>query len=362
MKILFYTDTPNLGGAEKHMLLLAKHLNLLGHTVSLAYGKYSKLTQWKADFEKHCEAVFEVPTLHKHDPRHFKRLKEILKQGQFDVIHMHLWNPGSCRYAFFAAKAAGVPVVTTEHDPFELKGMKKRVKLNALKKTAETIAICSNNAEFLHEYYGIPKKRLSVVHNGIEIAKFRDNQKKAELPTKLGDVVVTCIAELHPRKGHKYLFKAFERLQSAAPSVQLVLVGSGPEEVAFKKEHGKKPNVHFLGWRTDIAEILKASDVLILPSLKEAFGLVILEAMASGTLAIATNNGGAVDIIEDGKTGYLIKPESSEKIVEAIFNVLQNPDQKRDIEKAALERVEEHFTAQSMAKNTADVYKKAISS
>lgn len=362
MKILFYTDTPNIGGAEKQMLMLAKHLKLLGHSVSLAYGKYSKIKTMHNDFAEFCENIYVLNTLHKHDPRHYKGLKSILKKNAFDVLHLHLWNPGGCRYAFFAGKAAGVPVVTTEHDPFSLHGMKKVIKLNALKKTAQTIAICHENRELLIENYDIDKEAIHVVHNGIETWPFTHNTQKTDLPINKGDTVVICIAEMHPRKGHKTLFNAFLKLQQKAPSVKLVLVGTGPEEANYKKEYGFLTNVHFLGWRNDIPQLLAASDILVLPSLKEAFGLVILEAMASHTVAIATDNGGAVDIIEHGKTGYLVPPENSQAIVDALFTILQNPDQKRDIEKAAFERVEEHFTAQVMAKNTADIYKKAISS
>jgi len=97
---------------------------------------------------------------------------------------------------------------------------------------------------------------------------------------------------------------------------------------------------------------------LVLPSLKEAFGQVILEAMASGVIAIATNNGGTVDIIQNGVTGYLVPPASSEAIFEKITTILKNPDQKKDIEKAALTSVKANFTAEKMADHTLEVYSK----
>ena len=358
MKILFYTDTPNIGGAEKQMLLLAKHLHEKGIQVSLAYGGYSKVRQMHDDFAPWCENVYVLPTIHKHDFRHYFRLREILAHGGFDLIHIHLWNPGAGRYAFFAAHHAGVPVVTTEHDPFELRGLKKWIKGKCLEKTNQTIAISSENFRLLGNYYGIPKERLNLVHNGIEVEKFLENVDRAQLPVTEGDIVVTCIAELHPRKGHKYLLEAFQKLQLETPRLHLMLVGTGPAEKDLREKYGDLPNVHFLGWRNDIPQILKASDIFVLPSLKEAFGLVVLEAMASGVIAVATNNGGTVDIIENGKTGYLIPPANSERIIETIYIILQNPDQKRDIEKAAIERVQSEFTASKMATRTMQVYQK----
>lgn len=358
MKILFYTDTPNIGGAEKQMLLLAKHLNLNGLKVSLAYGAYSKIRGLHDEFAKWCESIYVLPTSHKHDPRHYSRLKKILKSGGFDLIHIHLWNPGSCRYAFFAASHFGIPIVVTEHDPFELSGLKKIIKQNCVKKTAQTITISSLNFRLLGEYYGVSEKRLNIVTNGIEVDMFLDNIEKAELPVENGKIVITSIGELHHRKGHKYLLEAFRKLRIESPNVHLILVGTGPSEYKYKEEFSDLNNVTFLGWRDDIPQILKASDIFILPSLREAFGLVILEAMASGVVVIATNSGGATDIIKDGITGYIIPPSNSDRIVEAIFEIIRNPDKKRQMEIAAIDSVRKNFTAEIMAKKTIDVYNK----
>lgn len=356
--VLFYTDTPNFGGAEKHMFLLAKYLNQKEVAVSLAYGRYSQLSKMRSEFANCCQQVFVLDTLHKHDPRHYTELKKILKTHTFDLIHLHLWNPGACRYAFFAASALVVPIVTTEHDPFELTGLKGFIKKNCLQKTARTITVSQDNIRLLGEFYGVPEKRLELVHNGIEIDRFLDNHEEAHLPVQKGAPVIICIAELHPRKGHRYLFDAFSKLQTHRPNVQLVLVGSGPAERELKDRYSLWPNVHFLGWREDIPQILKASDILVLPSLKEAFGQVILEAMASGVTAVATDNGGVKDIIQDGITGYLVPPANSEALADRLARILSNPDQKRDVEKAALASVKAHFTVQKMAENTLAVYRK----
>jgi len=356
--VLFYTDTPNIGGAEKHMLLLAKYLSKKGVGVSLAYGKYSQLSKMQGEFQKYCENVYVLNALHKHDLRHYPELKKVLGQNKFDLIHLHLWNPGSCRYAFYAASASEVPIITTEHDPFELKGLKRLIKNSCLSKTDRTITVSMDNFGLLDEFYNFPKGRLELVHNGIELDTFLDNHDKAQLPVQKGDTVITCIAELHSRKGHRYLLEAFKKLQSHMPKLQLILVGKGPAESQLKEMASKIPNVHFLGWRNDIPQILRASDLFILPSLREAFGLSVLEAMASGVTAIATNNGGTVDIIQDGITGYLISPSSSDAIADKIVIALKNPAQKLDIERAALESVKRDFTAEKMTEKTLAVYEK----
>ena len=350
--ILFYTDTPNLGGAEKHMLLLAKHLSQQGIAISLAYGRYSKINKLHSEFDRYCKEVFILNASHKHDPRHYTELKRILKANTFDLIHIHLWNPGSCRYAFFASD---IPIVTTEHDPFELTGMKRLIKNSCLNRTERSIVVSMDNYRLLGEFYGFPEKRLKLVHNGIEIVAFLDSKKAVDLAVQKGPVI-TCIAELHHRKGHRYLLEAFRKLQSHIPSLNLLIVGTGPAEKELKELAADIPNLQFLGWRKDVPQILRVSDILVLPSLKEAFGQVILEAMASRTIAIGTNNGGIPDIIKDGVTGYLMAPASSQAIFEKISTVLKNPNQMEDVKKAALASVKKEFTAEKMAEGTLAVY------
>jgi len=371
MKVLFYTDTPNYGGAEKQMELLARHLKPLGCAVSLACGAYSVLLGRADELKKAYEHVYTLPTIHKHDPRHYLALRKLLKTEKFDLIHIHLWNPGSCRYAFWVAEKAGIPIVTTEHDPFELSGIKGIIKRSTLNKTNQIIAISMDNFRQLSEYGEDVKNRLNIVNNGIELDKFLDNKDKvtsfandshkASLNVQSGALVLTCIAELHERKGQKYLVEAFRKLQAEMPMLHLFLVGKGPNEAYLKTTYKDVINLHFLGWREDVPQLLRASDVFVLPSLREAFGLVLVEAMASGVAVVATDNGGTTDIIEDGKTGYLVPPANSDRLAEAIRTLLRNPDQKRDMEKVALERVKSMFTADEMARKTFAVYQKTIS-
>lgn len=366
-RILFYTDTPNYGGAERQMELLAKHLKPLGFEVSLAYGMYSKLAEKKNEMEMAYAKTYLLPVLHKHDPRHYAYLKDLLREEKFDLLHIHLWNPGACRYAFwaghksFANDVAGhsirLPIVTTEHDPFELKGLKKWIKGLCLRKTDRIIAISNDNLGQLSELVEHPKDTVFLSHNGIEIGPFLDNQDKASLDVENGATVITCVAEMHPRKGHKYLIEAFNRLQKNMPSLHLVLVGTGPIEQELKAKYGANAHIHFLGWRKDIPQILRASDLFVLPSLREAFGLSILEAMACNVPVIATETGGAKDIIENGKSGLLVPPGDSESLLKAIKTLLDNPGQRKDLAKNALERVKALFTAERMAEKTAEVYR-----
>jgi len=389
MNILFYTDTPNVGGAEKQMSLLAKTLRAKGIAVGLAYGKYSALGR-HPELLSEYDQVFVLNAAHKHDPRHYFELRRIFEMGEiprrsaplndmqgFDLVHLHLWNPGACRYAFVAA-SGGVPIVATEHDPFELRGFKRWIKRACLRRTAHTIAISNGGREKMMRWYGLAETGIMVVHNGITpchsesaVADEESPQSLNSLRSGLGgdssvatlsqndmsarNIRITCIAELHERKGHRYLIEAFLKLQPRFPNWQLQLVGGGPLEGEFKRRYGANPNIHILGWQKDAMEILRQSDLFVLPSLREAFGLVVLEAMASGVAVIATACDGPRDIIEDGKNGLLVPPANAEALAQAMERLLTHPEEKRALEEAAQKRVLD-FSAERMAEETMRVY------
>jgi glycosyltransferase involved in cell wall biosynthesis len=359
-RILFYTDTPNYGGAERQMELLARHLKPLGYEVSLAYGMYSKLAEKQDEMKGAYAKTYLLPVLHKHDPRHYHYLKQLLRDEKFDLLHVHLWNPGACRYAFWAGHHAKTPIVTTEHDPFELGGLKRMIQRHTLRKTDAIIAISSDNFGQMGKLVEHVKTPVYLSNNGIEVGPFLDNHDKASLQMPIGSIVLTCVAELHPRKGHKFLIEAFQRLQKEIPLLQLVLVGNGPIEKDLKERYGANPNLHFLGWRKDIPQILRATDVFVLPSLREAFGLSVVEAMASGVPVVATETSGTKDIIENGKSGLLVPPGDSVSLEQAIHTLLNNPGQRADLAKNGLERAKTLFTAERMAKTTADVYETVL--
>jgi glycosyltransferase involved in cell wall biosynthesis len=358
--VLFYTDTPNFGGAEKQMLMLARHLKDFNVQVSLAYGAYSKLKEHRAEFEEVCHRVYEIPALHKHDFRHYRELKKILTELQPQLLHVHLWNPGAGRYAFFAASKLGVPVVATEHDYFPLYGLKRVVRKLCKNRTAGTIAICERNAKQLVHEELIPAKEVYEVPNGIEVGPFL---KPADFVRPQGQpFTITCIGELHERKGQRYLLEAFERLQQHHPKIELRLVGEGPMNDELRALYASNPHIVFLGWRTDIPALLHHSDLFVLPSLRESFGLVLLEAMAAGVMVISTNQGGPSEIIENEKTGLLVTPGSREALERAMKWAIANHEKKTQMEKAALQKVKRSYTAEAMAKKTAQVYEKVLKS
>jgi glycosyltransferase involved in cell wall biosynthesis len=363
--ILFYTDTPLLGGAENQMYLLAKNLPKEKYVVTLACSSGKKLNSWCKKFLDLGANVLRLKVLHKHDPRHFFYLKRILPR--FDLMHMHVWNPGSGRYGFLAATKT--PLVITEHDPFKLTDIKGWLKNKLIKKAKTIITVSKAASELVLSQDHSVANRLVVIPNGIDIEEWREESKLSDrnefrsvhFRASPRDKVIICVGELHDRKGQKYLIEAYKKLVAEFPETKLVFVGDGPRKRYYEKlSRALSKNILFLGHKRNIAETMAASDIFVLPSIREAFGLVILEASISGVPIIATRVGGIPEIIEDGKTGLLVTPGNADELAESIKKLLMDPVLAANLKKEAASRTEMAFNAHEMAKRTEEVYDKML--
>jgi len=373
-KIIFYTDTPIYGGAERHMTLLARNLIRNGDQVTIIFSGFKQLNSWQEELKKTGIPTIRLKVSHKHDPRHFLQLKKIFNKEKPEILHLHLWNPASCRYAFFAADKKNTRIVATEHDPFPIKGFRKSIKNKCLKKTDHVIAVSNANKEYLIKEYPELKNKISVVHNGIDLESFEKElihftaQEKYKIRHILfnagnNDFIIISIAALHARKGLKYLIEAYKQALNEIPNSKLVVIGEGPQEKELKKLIKSLEifnNVVLLGFQKNIPGILKSSDLFVLPSIKEAFGLVLLEAMACQLPIIASEVGGIPEIIHNHKNGELVKAASSKELAAKIIELYKNTAQREKIAFLGNHYVK-NFDAKEMARKTEQIYHKVLS-
>ncbi len=343
-KILFYTDTPLFGGAEKQMFVLAKYLN--DYKVVLVCRDNKHNQSWLHEFEKlpHCQ-IETVKTNSKNGLGNFWHLRKAIRKHQPKLIHAHLWNPLACKYIYPATILSNIPLVITEHDPFKLSAPKSLIKKITLAATNKIICISKANRNFLAQLYPRHSKKLQVIHNGIELAK----------PIKSKRSGILSVGTLHQRKGYRYLIEAISKL----PEQNVKIAGEGPERAKLEKlikNLNLVNRVELLGYRDDITKLMSEAEVFVLPSLKEAFGLVILEAMQAGTPVISTRAGGVPEIITNGENGLLVEAGDSQQLTEAIKKVLLKRDLSNKLSKSGLKRVKE-FSAQKCAELTAKIYR-----
>jgi glycosyltransferase involved in cell wall biosynthesis len=172
------------------------------------------------------------------------------------------------------------------------------------------------------------------------------------------ELVIGYIANFAPGKGHAQLVEAFSKILSESPSAKLFLVGRGDdsEARAAAARYGVTERVTFAGWRNDVAACLNATDIFVQPSLSEAFSQVLIEAMGVGLPVIATNVGGAGEVILDGGNGFLVEPDSPTAIAGKMVAMIKDNDLQKRIAAAGYASVREKFTVKQMVDDQFALY------
>lgn len=192
------------------------------------------------------------------------------------------------------------------------------------------------NSEAVKQFYvmriGVMPKKIAVTPNGIDTEYFDSIVPDSHLRNSLGitpnDYVIICIANLHPYKGHKYLLEAFEKVFSHYPSIRLLIAGDGKERQNLLEQittYQSKNHIHFLGQRSDVPQLLKISQLFVLPTLFEGMSNAIMEAMAAGTPIITTDIPENRELITNNQNGLLVPPKNSTALSTTIQHLIDHP-------------------------------------
>lgn len=173
------------------------------------------------------------------------------------------------------------------------------------------------------------------------------------------EIVIGTAGRLVELKGIEYLLRAAAPLGREFPALRVEIAGSGPQREKLEKavaDAGLGEKVKFLGWIDDLKSVLPRWDVFVMPSLEEGFPIAALDAMAAGLPVVATPVGGVPEIIEDGKTGWLVPPRDVEALTSRLRLLLCHPDLRVSAGAAGYARVRDHFNAAQMAESFARLY------
>lgn len=183
--------------------------------------------------------------------------------------------------------------------------------------------------------------------NGTDLERMRSIEPAAlDLPD--GALAVGFIARLHREKGIEELGAAWPRIARAVPNAHLVIAGAGQHEHVLRSALADAPRVHWLGFRLDAPAIMKALDLLVLPTHHEGFPNSIVEAMAAGLPVVSTTVDGPIEAVEDGVTGTLVPPGDSLALADAVIRLLQDDEQRERFAAASLASAARRFDLETM--------------
>ena len=293
-------------------------------------------------------------------PGRILRLARRLRQLQPHIVHTH--NPQAHLHGALAARLAIVPVVVhTKHG----REYTDRSLLAALSRlgsrwTSVFVAVSEDAAKVARDLERVPARKIRVIHNGIDVDRYEVREAR---PIQAMARAVT-VGRLDPVKDHSTLLRAVRLVVDKNPAFQMDIVGDGPLRPALEAQcHalGLAGHVHFLGYHEQVAPFLAAAGFFVLSSVSEGVSLALLEAMASGLPAVATDVGGNREVIVPGKTGYLVPSGSAEALADAMLMVQADPASRDRMGRAACRRVEVEFNLSTAVEQYEDMYLECLS-
>lgn len=303
------------------------------------------------------------------DWRLFGRLAHEIRERQIDVVHAHQYTP-----FFYSSVAATLSrrkprVIFTEHGrhyPDVVSAKRRLVNRVMLGRLADEItAVCEFSATSLADNDGFPRRRIAVIPNGIDLDRYRAVDNRPNLRARLGLAIdrqyIAIVARFHPVKDHATLLRAFAALASQRAGVDLLLIGDGPLRQALERQINELnigPRVHLLGVRSDVADLLRASDIFVLSSVSEAASITLLESKACGLPAVVTDVGGNPELVRDGVDGMLVPRGDARRLAQVLLSLVDQPDVRRAMGTAAAQDVADRFRIQTTIERYQRLYER----
>lgn len=351
LKILHIDPERNWGGGEAQVFGLLTYLAAHGHHNDLLGHPDGPL--W-ARCQPLAVTTRAIKIRNDLDLRCVPGVRRLIRSTQYDIVHLHtkrahalsLWLPRFRNGPKYA--------VTRRMDYPEQRNSYTHCLYN--RRVDGVVAISQTIKDSLIQA-GVDAGRIRLIYSGIDAGQYDRSRTKN---TGSRDVtVVGCLAALEARKGHRFLLDAAALLKAQGLKLEYRFAGDGPlrgdlEEQAARL--GIRDQVSFLGFVTEPTEFLTDVDIFAMPSLYEGLGVAALEAMAAGKPVVATSVGGLTESVIDGVTGFIVQPQNSSTLAEAIAKLVQLPTLAAEMGRRGRERVLQNFSLEQMARQNESYY------
>jgi len=363
ISLLHFTNGPTRGGAEEHILTLLHGLDRRFFRLHLVCAP-EVAEKVRPDVPGDVELI----PLSLRKPQHLgaaTRFIRFLRSRKIEILHSHLFY--SSLFASPLGKLAGVPVICeTPHVREQWrKGMKANFAVDRCVAGCvdALIAVSQANADYLVKSKGLPSRKIQVIHNGSDVARFSApfdaNALKAQRGIDAKAPVIVVLARLEPQKGHSFLLKALPGVVAEFPQLQVLFVGDGASRSALEAQTDAlslRNNVRFAGYQSDAAGWLAIADFTVLPSLYEGLPLVAIESLAAGKAVIATEVDGSPEVVVHEKTGLLVPPADSMALARAMQVMLRDKDISARLGADGKTWVAKNFTKELQVRRTEELY------
>jgi glycosyltransferase involved in cell wall biosynthesis len=286
-----------------------------------------------------------------------------LRRHRIDVAHSHEFSMAV--YGAWASWRAGVPHVITMHGSRYYAGrLPRRVALRAaIARSDCLVAVSHALAAHISRDLLVRRAHIDVIANGVRSVSADGAAVRHELELTADDRLLVSIGNLYPVKGHRHLIDAVARLSDRHPTVHLAIAGRGSLADglgAHARECGLETRVHLLGLRSDVAALLAAADVFVLPSLSEGLPLALLEAMFAGRPIVASEVGDIAAALGHGAAGVLVPPGDPAALAASLDDLLTRPDRARTLGAHARRRAADQYDVSHMVRRYRSIYDRVL--
>lgn len=360
-KILHFVSGLEVGGTETQLLRILPLLEKNIENRVCCFNGYGPVGK---KLEEKGLKVYYLNFKGRHDMMVFWRLRKAIKEFNPDILVTYLIHCDLI--GRFWGRIFGIKkIVCSQRGSLlqweYLRFFDRLTKFLVTKYTVQT----ETAKRQLVKKLNAPENKFFVIPNGIDLNDFNfelDIEKKKKAIGINGENInITCVSKLREGKGHEYLFEAFEKIYETNQKINLLIVGDGEKKEELKKQiknYHSKNNIHFFGDRNDVKEILKISDIFVLPTLAEGMSNAILEAMANGLPIITTSITVNKELIKNGINGILVPPQNSQAIFEAASKLIENESLRIKLGKKAKEVCQNNFELEKISKIIEGFYEK----
>jgi glycosyltransferase involved in cell wall biosynthesis len=351
-RILQVITPSRMSGAEMQLVRMTPHMEARGHAISTVIKRGSP-----AVIDMHRLGLHAEPhrISGKLNPAAISRIARAARQYRADVVQSSLST--ASWWSGWLERCGGPPSIGHVHGFTSAKWHRYQSHLLAVSNAVKLDLVAQ----------GIQGDRITVLHNALAPNEFfatRDPRLvRAELGADADTPIVGTFAHLSPKKGHSELFDAIPTVVKKLPNAQFWIVGDGGmyDELHTKaKQAGFLSNIRFLGYRRDVANLMNAIDLMVLPSHREPCALVYVEAALSRKPSVGCRSGGAPESIEEGETGLLCTVGDSDAMASAILQLLTNRDYASKMGHAAYDRAIDIFGWQHFIATLERVYERVL--
>jgi len=363
VNIALISDALTVGGAERQILLSAVELGRLGHTVKLII--YHPYVEFQDFIRRYNIDLVEIKSRGLSRLSRIRALAKYLRENNFDVVHA--FKGCAPISGSLAAKWAGIESVFGGFRGIYNEGIVLRLAHNLADRLLTGWIVNSRAvADSMVTVLGIDRAKIFVVHNGISQDTFRSDLSKSAAKRRIGlpedRLTVTIIARLDPVKNHRLFLRIASMLLRRQSDIMFLIAGDGPLRSDLEdqaKSLGIYDQVLFLGNRSDIPDVLAATDVSVLTSDSEGFPNVLIESMSVGVPVVSTNYPSINELIVDGEHGFITSRNDAATVAAKVAQLLDDADLRAHMGQNGRKMVQERFSAEVMAKNLVAVYEHA---